>query len=172
MRALVPVVSPVGCIVGRVVGLVIGVVVSAGAMGSARAERPLHGSVGFGGALLTTGAEGDRLRLDASFDLKLRSRYGLLAAWRAFDADHRGLVTAGLAYEGAAARPRLVLDLHADLGVDLDHTRPVLGGGIRATLMVVGPTAVVLDSGALLVVDGVDGTRLQLQTALSLAARW
>ncbi len=139
---------------------------------TARADRPLHGSVGFGGALLTTGAEGDRLRLDASFDLKLRSRYGFLAAWRAFDQDHHGLVTAGLTYEGAAARPRLVLDLHADLGIDLDHTRPALGGGIRATLMIVGPTAVVVDSGALLVVDGVDGTRLQLQTALSLAARW
>ena len=142
------------------------------AAGTARADRPLHGSVGFGGALLTTGAEGDRLRLDASFDLKLRSRYGVLAAWRAFDEDHHGLVTAGLIYEGAAARPRLVLDLHADLGLDLDHTRPALGGGIRATLMIVGPTAVVVDSGALLVVDGVDGTRLQLQTALSLAARW
>lgn len=147
-------------------------VIVAALAGLARADRPLHGSVGAGGALLTTGAEGDRLRFEASVDLKLRSRYGLLLAWRAFDEDHHGLVTAGLTYEGAAARPRLVLDLHADLGLDLDHGTPVAGGGIRTTLMIVGPTAVVLDATALLVLDGVDDTRLQLQTALLLAARW
>ncbi len=140
--------------------------------GTAHAERPLHGSVGVGGTLIATGSRGDRLRLEAAFDLKLRSRYGFVAAWRAFDDTHHGLVTAGLTFEAGAARPRLVLDLHADLGVDLDHRTPLVGGGIRSTLMIIGPTALVFDGGGYLVIDGFDHTRLQLQSALLLAARW
>ena len=140
--------------------------------GAAHADRALHGSVGAGSTLVLTGAQGDRSRFDASFDLKVRSRYGLLAAWRAFDPDHRGLVTLGLEYEGAASRPRLVLDLHVDAGVDLDRPAPLVGGGIRTTLMIVGPLGLVLDLGAFAVIDGVDGSRLQLQSNALLAARW
>jgi hypothetical protein len=138
----------------------------------AHADDRLHGSVGAGSTLVMTGAEGDRFRFDASFDLKPRSRFGLLLAWRAFDPAHRGLVTAGISYEGAASRPRLVLDLHADVGIDLDRPAPLGGGGVRATLMIIGPLAAVLDTGAFLVLDGIDGTRLQLQGATLLAARW
>ncbi len=140
--------------------------------GTAHAERPLHGSLGFGGTLITTGSRGDRLRLEAAFDLKLRSRYGFVVAWRAFDQDHHGLVTAGLNFEGGASRPRLVIDMHVDLGVDLDHRAPLVGGGLRPTLGIVGPTALVFDAGAYLVIDGRDNTRLQLQSSLLLAARW
>jgi hypothetical protein len=140
--------------------------------GVAHADRGLHGSAGAGGTLVWTGAQGDRFRFDVTFDLKPRARYGVLLGWRAFDEDHRGLVTAGISYEGAAARPRLVLDLHADVGVDLDHPAPLAGGGIRTTLMLAGPLALVLDTGAFLVVDGIDGTRLQLQSNALLAARW
>jgi len=131
-----------------------------------------HGSAGAGGALVLTGDGGDRLRLDAAVDVKLGRRLGALAAWRAFDEGHRGLAMAGLVFEAGAARPRLVLDLHADLGADLDAGAPLAGGGIRTTLAIAGPLGVVLDSGGYLVIDGLDRTRLQLQGSASLAARW
>ena len=139
---------------------------------SAFADRGLHGSAGVGGTVISTGARGDRWRLEATFDLKVYSRYGFVVGWRAFDDTHRGLVTAGLVYEGAASRPRLVLDMHADIGVDLDERAPLVGGGLRTTVGIIGPFGVVLDGGGYLVIDGADNTRLQLQTALMLAARW
>ena len=79
---------------------------------------------------------------------------------------------AGLVYEGAAARPRLVVDLHADAGADLDARAPLVGGGVRATLTLLGPLGVVVDAGAYLVIDGIDGSRLQLQSSTLLVARW
>jgi hypothetical protein len=149
----------------------------ASAPGAARAERGLHGSAGAGGALLATGARGDRARgdrarIDAAVDVKLRGRLGVLAAWRAWDREHRGIVTAGAVYEAGAARPRLVLDLHADLGADLDARAPVAGGGLRATLAIAGPIGAVLDGCALLAIDGVEHTRLQLQGSALVAVRW
>jgi len=142
------------------------------ALPAAHAERTLHGSVGAGGSFLTTGSQGDRFRFDVALDLKPRSRYGVVLAWRAFDDHHRGLVTAGILYEGAASRPLLVIDLHADVGVDLDQVAPLAGGGIRTTLGIVGPLGAVLDAGGYLVLDGVDNSRLQLQTTLLVVARW
>jgi hypothetical protein len=131
-----------------------------------------HGSIAAGGALLLTGDRGDRLRGELSADCKRGRRLGVLAAWRAPDEGHRGLVTAGLTFEGGAARPRLVLTLHADLGIDLDAGAPLAGGGIRTTLGLVGALGVVLDAGGYLVIDGVAETRLQLQSSTSLAVRW
>ena len=137
----------------------------------ALAERGIHGSAGIGGTFISTGDRGDRWRLEATFDLKVRSRYGFVVGWRAFDSTHRGLVTGGLVYEGAASRPRLALDLHGDLGADLDKRAPLVGGGLRATVGLLGPLGVVLDGGGYLVIDGAD-TRMQLQTALLMSARW
>jgi hypothetical protein len=138
----------------------------------AHAERPVRGSIGGGATTLLTGAGGDHLRYDLALDLKPASRYGALLAWRAFDGEHRGLLTAGLVYEAAAARPRLVLDLHADLGADLDRSTPLLGGGVRATVSLMGPLGVALDGGAFLVLDGVDDTHVQLQTTARLVVSW
>lgn len=134
--------------------------------------RSLHGSIAVGGALLLTGDRGDRTRAELSADLKLRSRYGVLVAWRAPDEHHRGLVTAGLTFEAGAARPRLVIDLHADLGADLDARAPLAGGGIRTTLGLAGAAGLILDAGGYLVLDGVAETRLQLQSSALLALRW
>jgi hypothetical protein len=144
---------------------------------SARADdapprRPWHGSVGAGGAFVLLGERGDRQRADVAFDVKPRSRFGILAAWRAFDEDHDGLVMAGVVYEGGAARPRIVLDLHAEVGVDLDEKAPLAGGGIRTTLTIIGPLGVALDSGAYLVIDGVDNSRLHFQSNALVVARW
>lgn len=135
------------------------------------ADRPIHGSVGAGGSLLATGNGGDRGRLDVIAELTPRSRFGALAAWRAFDENHAGLITAGLVYEAGAARPRLVLDLDAVAGFDLDARRPLAGGGIRATLAIIGPLGIALDSTAHLVIDGID-TRLQLATGALIVGRW
>lgn len=138
----------------------------------AHADRPVHGSFSAGGALLLTGDDGSRQRAELELDVEPQSRFGAVVAWRGFDQNRHGLVTAGLIYEGGAARPRLVLDLHADLGVDLDLHAPAVGGGIRTVLTLIGPLALALDTGAYLVIDGVDHSRLQIQSGLGLAARW
>lgn len=135
-------------------------------------DRPVHGSVSAGGTLLLTGDDGSRQRAELEFDIEPHSRFGGLVAWRGFNSDRHGLVTAGVIYEGGAARPRLALDLHADVGVDLDLHAPAAGGGVRTVLTIIGPLAVALDSGAYLVIDGVDKTRLQLQAGAALAAAW
>lgn len=134
--------------------------------------RPYHGSIGAGGALVLLGEQGDRQRADLVVDLKPRSRYGVVAGWRAFDptADRHGLVTAGLVYEGGAARPRLVLDLIVELGYDLDQQAPLAGGGIRSTLTLFGPLGVALSTNAYVVLDGVDDSRLHLQSGALLTA--
>jgi hypothetical protein len=143
--------------------------------GTASADgRPWHGSVSGGPSLVLTGAQDDRLRFDVTVDVKPASRLGALLAWRGFDGDRRGLVTGGIVYEGAAARPRLIADLHADAGADLDARAAVVGGGVRFTLAVgrgLG-VGVVLDTGGYLVLDGVDDLRLQLQTSVLAAVRW
>ena len=142
------------------------------ATATARAERPIHGSIGVGGAFLLTGHRDDRFRGEVAIDLKPRSRFGGLLAWRTFDETHDGIVMGGVIYEAAAARPRLVLDLHGEAGFDLDTRDPVVGAGIRTTLGIIGPLAVVLDSGAYLVVDGIDDSRLQLQSSMLVVGRW
>jgi hypothetical protein len=139
---------------------------------TAGADRGVHGSLGAGGSLLLAGHEGDRLRTDLQLDLEPHSRYGGSLAWRWFDQDHRGAVTAGLVFEAAAARPRLVVDLHVDLGADLDQRAPVLGGGLRNTLTIVGPLGIALDAGAYLVLDGTERSRLVVATNALLVARW
>jgi len=138
----------------------------------AHAERPWHGSVGAGGMVMYTGYQGDRWRFEAEVDIEPKSRFGALVAWRGFDPEHRGILLGGLVYEAGAARPLLVIDLHADAGADLDQIAPVVGGGIRITLTAWGPFGVALDTGGYLVIDGIDGTRLVLGTSLSAVVRW
>ena len=142
----------------------------------APAPRPFHGSVGAGGGFLLTGNNGgNRGRLAAEVDLSpggAFGRFGGLLAWRAFDRDHAGLACVGLVFEGAAARPRLVVDLHADLGADLDVKAPLVGGGFRSTLTIIGPLGVALDTGAYVVIDGIDNSRLVIESNAMIVARW
>lgn len=152
----------------RVKALAIVVAVAA----PAHADRPIHGSAGLGSTLLLTGADDDRNRLELEADVEPRSRFGALVAWRGFDRGRRGIACAGLVYEAGAARPRLVLDLHGDVGVDLDHRAPMLGGGIRTTITIIGPLGVALDGGGYLVVEGVANTRLVIATGAMLVARY
>ncbi len=138
--------------------------------GVAHADRPLHGSIGGGTTLLLTGDNGDRQRFETEVDLEPHSRWGGLLAWRGWDDKHSGIVDAGVIYEAGAARPRLVLDFHGDAGFDLDQKAPMVGGGLRAVIMIVKPIGVALDTGGYLVIDGIDSTRLQLASGISLVA--
>lgn len=153
-------------------------------LATAAHARPLHGSIAVGGATLATGSHGDRLRNEVSLDLKPYSRYGVILGYRGWDAyslddrtccggdgEHDGFVTAGLVFEAAAARPRLVLDLVGEAGWDLDQAAPLLGGGIRNTVGVIGPLGVVLHAALYVVVDGGD-TRVQLQGNLLVGLRF
>jgi hypothetical protein len=138
----------------------------------ALADRPWHGSIGAGSSLSLTGHDGTRLRYELEVDLEPASRYGGLIAWRGFDDQFRGMLLGGLMFEGAAARPRLVVGLHVDAGADLDQEAPVLGGGIRTTLTIYKQLGIAFDSGAYLVLDGLDDTRLRLMGSTSIVARW
>jgi hypothetical protein len=134
--------------------------------------RPVHGSVGAGSSFWLTGHGDDRQRFEVALDIKPASRFGGLVAWRGFDGDHHGLLLGGLVYEAAAARPRLVVDLHGEIGADLDVYAPVIGGGIRTTITIWKQLGVGLDGGAYLVLDGVDDTRLVIAGSGSLVIRW
>ena len=135
----------------------------------AHADRAWHGSVGGGSGLAMTGGGGDRWRYDLALELKPQSRYGLALGWRQFDGDHDGLLVAGLLYEAAAARPRLVIDFHADIGVDLEDPHPLVAGGLRTTVGVVGPLGVILDLTPYLVLGSYDALRLQIAGSALLA---
>lgn len=147
-------------------------VVIALAVPAVASARPWHGSVGAGGSFLLTGDEGDRYRAEVAVDVEPGSRWGGQVAWRGFDDKHHGLLTGGLVYEAGAARPRLVIDLHGDVGIDLDHTTPVVGGGVRTTLTVWRFIGVGLDTGAYLVIDGIENTRLVIASSASIVVRW
>ena len=138
--------------------------------------RPFHGSFGVGGAALATGnAGGAHLRFEGELDLEPGGRFGRfggLVALRAADRDHHGLACVGVIYEAAASRPRLVLDLHADAGFDLELRAPLAGAGIRTVVTIYGPLGVALDGGALLVIDGLADTRLVIGGATALVVRW
>ena len=134
-------------------------------------DRPVHGSVSLGGTILVTGNDNDHFRGEVEVDVEPQSRFGALVAWRGFDSSHRGLVGAGLVFDAAAARPRLVLQLHGDVGADLDLPAPMIGGGARAVVGLVGPLGVALDTGLYVVIDSAR-TRVQLALGAGLAARW
>lgn len=150
--------------------------VTAATARSAAAEppRPWHAGVGAGGSVallgpVTTG-------LTASADLSpggAFGRFGLRAEARTLDDEladgiDAGLLMGGVMYEAAAARPRLAVALHGELGAALPDGRPVAGGGVATTLWIVGPLALGLDSAAHLLIDGVDS---ELILAGSLTAR-
>jgi hypothetical protein len=142
-------------------------------IGSA-ASADTHGSVGLGGSLQLTGVDdgASRLRADGELDVIPFGRYGGLVALRGADRDHHGLLCAGLLFEAAVARPTLAMDLHADVGADLDVHAPLVGGGLRITLAIVGPLGVALDTTGELVLDGLDHTRLVIAGSTMLVARW
>lgn len=152
--------------------------------GTAAAEpappRPFRLSIGGGGSFLVTGqGELPRNRLDGHLAVMPGGRFGrwgVVGAARHVTYDpvlDDGLFTIGAHYEAAASRPRLALALHADVGVSYPAYAPVVGGGVETHLWLVPkyvpPLALVFDTTAHLVVDGVEDTRLVLAGAARLA---
>ena len=128
-------------------------------------ERPTYVSVDAGGYGAITGPDKRGWAASAHlFPGGRLARFGLRADWRSLG-DSSGVVTGGLAFEAAAARPRLQLSLHGDVGATLDSSKPVAGAGIRASVWIIGPLYAALDGGGLLYYDGVDSS-LSLGTSV------
>lgn len=140
---------------------------------------PFRWSIGGGSSFLLFG-EGDakRTRLDGHIDVMPGGRWGRWGVATALRhvtiepfADD-GLATLGVRYEGAAARPRLALALHGDVGATFSGA-PAIGGGIETHLWIwpkkLGPLAIVFDLTAHLVIDGTEDTRLVIGSATRLS---
>ena len=129
---------------------------------------PFRFSVGAGGAALLSGADGETWRGLAAVDLYPGGgfgRFGASFAVRQVLLDpfgDAGLATVGVTYEAAAARPRLVMALHAEGGIAFggDELRPAIGGGLKTHLGVIGPLALASDVTAHLVAHDVDDLSL------------
>jgi hypothetical protein len=144
------------------------------AAAEAGSERPWRGAVAAGGYLAITGPSAlGALATAELFPGGAAGRFGVRLEARGFhagglgDAPDSGLLTTGVIYEAAAARPRLTLALHAEAGVVVPDARAALGGGVRTQLWLVGPLALGLDTTATLIVDGLD-SELALASALTL----
>jgi hypothetical protein len=61
-----------------------------------------------------------------------------------------------------------VLTLYADAGVETAGKTPVLGFGTRTVFRIIGPLALIGDTGFHLVLDGLDDTTLVIGSALML----
>lgn len=141
---------------------------------------PFRFSIGGGGAVLIVGSEGERWRGLYELDLYpggRLGRWGVSLAARSILFDpygEAGLVTAGVIYEAAASRPRLIMALHGDLGVTYgpeggDDVRPAVGGGLKTHLGVIGPLAVATDLTAHVVLGDSDDLALVISAGAMLA---
>jgi hypothetical protein len=141
---------------------------------------PFRFSIGGGGAVLILGSEGERWRGLYQLDLYPGGRlghWGLSLAARSILFDpygEAGMVTAGAIYEAAASRPRLIMALHGDLGVTYgpdggDDVRPVVGGGLKTHLGIIGPLAIATDLTAHLVLGDSDDLALVISAGAMIA---
>ena len=159
----------------------LGLIISAMLATSARADdadapklRPLHGSIAAGGAVVFGSA--DRTAGLAELDVLPG---GSLGTWgvtlgvrdlRYTPFASRGMATIGVIREAAAARPLLAVLLHGDVGVAWgDQTLPVVGGGVKTYVALLGPLGLALDSTLHVEIDGVSGTHLVLTLGLEAA---
>jgi hypothetical protein len=140
--------------------------------------RPLHGSLGVGGGLRFGGA--DRWSGAAALDVLPGGgvgTWGVSVGVRDVGYSpfaHHGAATIGVIREAAAARPLLAILVHGDVGVawgegDGDKTVPVVGGGLKTYLAIVGPLGVALDTTLDLEINGVDDTHFVLGFGLMAA---
>jgi len=135
------------------------------------AVAPFRFSIGAGGAALLSGAAGETWRGLAEIDLYPGGPLGKVGgslAVRSLLLDpfgDAGLATAGVIYEAAAARPRLVMALHGEAGIAFgpdgaDRLRPAIGGGLKTHLGVIGPLALATDVTAHVIAEDVDDLTL------------
>lgn len=150
-----------------------GVLLAAAMAGAASAEtvRPLGSLRGTGDLTITGPSPHNRVGGDVI--VYLGQRVGVYAGVQQVTlkpfAD-TGQVTAGMAYRAAAARPKLDLVLHGDVGATWPLA-PTAGGGVITFFWPLKKVPVAITSGtnAYLILDGVDNTRVVLSVGLGLA---
>ena len=140
--------------------------------GAARpaAAQP-RGALELGGQLLVSGGR-PRSRAGLAVTAYLGRRLGVRAAVGLVTLDpfgDAGLATVGIAYRAAAARPRLEIVVRGEAGLTWPAA-PALGGGATTYLWPLrAPVAVTLDLGAVVILDGLEDSRLAVSLGLGLA---
>ena len=121
--------------------------------------------------LLLTGGK-PRQRSGLAVTAYVTRRLGLRAAVHLLPFDplaDTGVVTLGIAYRAAAARPKLELVVHAEAGLAWPLA-PALGAGTTTYLWPTRwPVAITFDLGATAIVDGVVDSRLVIALGAGLA---
>ena len=150
---------------------------AAGAAAAPAAAEPLGpedvhpvGAVELSSELLLSGTP--RRRAGVAVTAYLTKRVGLRAAARLIQLDplgDTGLVTFGVAFRAAAARPRLELVVRAEAGVTWPLA-PAIGAGTTTYLWPTRfPIALAFDLSAVAIVDGVVDSRVAISVGLGLA---
>jgi len=122
----------------------------------AEEERPWRGRIEAGTYLAVTGPASYGATAAATL-LPGGSwrRLGLRLSARSLERDD-GVFLAGLAFEAAASRPKLSLELFTEAGWSTTSGVAVFGAGSHTTLWVLGPLALGATGGLHLFVDGLD----------------
>ncbi len=136
------------------------------------ARRQPHYAVGLGGFTAITGAAdyGPVLEVEVYPGASL-GRYGIRGELWGFEDSDGGRAALGVTFEAAAARPRLQLALHGDVGLRFPDHLPTVGGGVQSQLWIYGPIALGLDGGAVLIYDGLDSV-LVIASVVTLRLAW
>lgn len=131
-----------------------------------------RGALELTGELLVTGGP-PRRRAGVAATAYLTRRLGVRAAAHLLTLEpfaDAGVATVGIAYRAAAARPRLEVVLRAEAGAGWPGPTPAAGAGATTYLWPTRlPLAVTFDLGALVIVDGVDDSRVAIGLGLGLA---
>ncbi len=123
------------------------------------AVRGVHVGVGVGGFVAATGpvTKGYAAEFDLYPGGKL-GRFGTHITYKGFDGFADGLTTVGVAFEAGASRPKLVMALHAGVGVTFRQVHPVIEAGVQTQLTFFGPLGIGLGGSASLIYDGIDSS--------------
>ncbi|HTM19168.1 MAG TPA: hypothetical protein VL172_01630 [Kofleriaceae bacterium] len=135
-----------------------------------RVRKP-HVAAGAGGYSALTGPRWGPVAGAHYFPAGGWGRFGVRAEARGYQGVDEGDAVLGVAFEAAAARPRLVMMLNAGAGSTLGAPHPVVQAGITTQLFLYGPLALALDGGGVLIIDGTD-TVLGLGNSFSLQLAW
>jgi hypothetical protein len=135
-----------------------------------RVRKP-HVAAGGGGYAALTGPRWGPVAGAHYYPAGRWGRFGVRAEGRGYQDSSEGHAVIGVAFEAAAARPRLVMSLNAGAGARFSEVAPVVQAGITTQLFLYGPLALAIDGGGVLIIDGTD-TVLGLGNSFSLQLAW